>query len=215
MISPDEVPEEIQAIITARITRRLNQQERDTLFEWIVSVRDQPGFQLKTLVMEGFGYDQPTYKRLNTSFSGWRKTRGVPASKGTKAPEIKIGDDAYKLFFADIGKIGKKIISEYYMNAATHGMSMEEYVTTAITTYEEYGDQIENMVQEMNSLRALSSILVESTQPIFTRLAAFRIYTEFINKLIQLRALGYEVNPTVQEHVASQLQILIRGQQNV
>ena len=191
----------------------VSSEEKQELYEFLNSLRDIPGFTLKSLLTE-FAYNDFDYKRLNTEWYRYRRKQEKeetiahveePGTR-TKDKATMITKGATDRLFEQVKEIGTLLVAQYTKNAADRGEKLKDYVMKAIQLREEHGDQIENLIQQNDMLKALCSIFVEAAKPQFKQMAATRMYLDWITGLLQLQAMGQEVPPEFVDGVTERLE---------
>jgi hypothetical protein len=192
--------------------------EEIELFEMLSSLKETHGknFKLRNLT-QALSYTQFDIKRLDSEWLKWRRRQeretGMPpegpqqlrtSTLAGKGQEISVG--AAKTMFKEIQEIGNFLVSQCTVNAANRGESLKEYVQKSIELREQYGDQIEALSQENDSLKALCKIFVEAVKPQFRQIAAARMYLDWITGLIQLQAVGVPVNGDFVDNITNRLE---------
>jgi len=196
----------------------ISTEEKIELFEFLNSLRDIPGFTLKALCTEA-AFNEFDYKRLNTEWYRFRKqqekratesaTEGPPsvsAQKTVAEKTAQISKGATDALLGEVKEIGAQLVASYAKNAAERGEKLSDYVFKSIEFREKYGDQIEALIQQNDVLKALCSMFVEIVKPHFRQLAATRIYLDWVTGLLQLEAMGIEVDPIYIENVTTRLE---------
>lgn len=183
------------------------------LFEWLNKTKEVKGFDLRRLCLE-LNYTEFDYKRLADGLSRWKKRLDKekeeekeptsPRTMSEKATAVTKG--ATDALFAEVKEIGALCVTEYARNAVNRGESLKDYIIKAVELREQYGDQIEALQQENDALRAFCSIFVEAAKPQFRQMAAARMYLDWTTGLIQLKALGVEVDAEYVNSVTARLE---------
>lgn len=175
------------------------------IFDLIHTLSEKYGkkFKLSTVLKDSFDYTTFEIKRLDSEYHKWLKRQEKEdspdmAPQGPGAPAIvgkakEIGTGASKAMFEEVQAIGNMLVLEFIPKAAARGESLKDYVFKAIEIRETYGDQMEEMQQENEQLKALCSMFSEAVKPQFKQLAATRMYLDFTTGLMQLQAMG--LNP--------------------
>jgi len=212
-IDPKEIDPIIRDLFEKYRTGTIEVVEKDELFGFLDSVRDIPGFNLRTLAIGGLQYGEIDYKRLNGEWYRRRrraerlaKEKPTPTTEITKKKEDDITKGATDKLFEEIKDIGSLLVNEYAGRASERNESLKVYVIKSIQMREEYGDQIELLKQENDMLKALCSLFVEAVKPQFRQMAAQRMYLDWITGLLQLRALGIELDPAYVDQVTARLE---------
>ena len=122
----------------------------------------------------------------------WNEPQG-PAGPAISAKSREIGTGATKALLGELQELGTVLVLQYAQKAALRGEGLKDYVIKCVDMREQYGDQMEAMTQENENLKALTRILVQAIKPEFKQMAATRIYVDFITQIMQLSALGYEL----------------------
>lgn len=212
-IDPREIDPVIKDLFEKYRTGTIEVAEKDELFSFLDSVQEIPGFNLRVLSVGGLQYGEIDYKRLNGEWYR-RKKRAERLAKGKPTPtreitrkkEDEITKGATDKLFEEIKDIGSLLVNEYAGKAADRNESLKVYVTKSIEMREEYGDQIELLKQENDMLKALCSLFAEAVKPQFRQMAAQRMYLDWITGLLQLQALGVELDPSYVDQVTSRLE---------
>ena len=187
------------------------------LFTFLEGLRNKLGkaFKLRDIT-EQFNFNEFDHKKLASEWFKWRKremkgegigvgTKGVPPYQITeRATEISKG--ATKALFDQIQEIGNLLVTQFAKNAADRNESLKDYVLKCIELREKYGDQIEGLRQENDVLKTLSSMFSEALKPQFKQLAAARMYLDWTTGLIQLQAMGIEVNQQYIDEVTNKIE---------
>jgi len=181
--------------------------EEVELFELISSVKDkyQKTFKLREVLKKSFDFDEFNIKRFDSEFNKWLKRQvkedapAITEPQGPAAPAIgararDIGTGATKALLGELQELGNVLVLQYGQKAALRGLGLKDYVMKCVEFYEQYGDQTEAIIQENESLKAFSGILVQAVKPEFKQMAATRMYVDFVTQLIQFTALGYELD---------------------
>jgi len=212
-IDPREIDPVIKDLFEKYRTGTIEVPEKDELFGFLDSVRDVPGFNLRTLVVGGLRYGEIDYKRLNGEWYRRRRRaerlareKPTPTSEITQKKEDDITKGATDKLFEEVKEIGSLLVNQYAKNASDRGESLKIYVIKSIEMREEYGDQIELLKQENDMLKALSSLFVEAVKPQFKQMAAQRMYLDWITGLLQLQALGIELDSAYVDQVTARLE---------
>ena len=179
--------------------------EEVELFELIASLKNkyQKTFKLRDVLKKCFDYTDFEIKRLDSEFNKWFKRQEkadgeINKPEGPAAPTImaksrEIGTGATKALLSELQELGNVLVLQYAQKAALRGEGLKDYVIKCVEMREEYGDKMEEMLQENENLKALTGILVQAIKPEFKQMAATRIYVDFITQIMQLSALGYEL----------------------
>ena len=179
--------------------------EEIELFQLIANLKEryQKTFKLKDVLKRSFDYTDFDFKHLDSEFNRWvrrqEKNDEAPAEpQGPAAPAIsakskEIGTGATKALLGELQELGNVLVLQYAQKAALRGDGLKDYVIKCVDMREQYGDQMEAMLQENENLKALCGILVQAVKPEFKQMAATRIYVDFILQTIQFSALGYEL----------------------
>jgi len=187
------------------------------LFEFLNSLRNKQGkkFKLRPIVQD-FGFNEFDFKKLDSEWYKWRKrqqksdgvgveSQGVPPYTITeKGSEISKG--ASKALFEQVQEIGNLLVTQFAKNAADRGESLKDYVIKCIELREQYGDQIESLRQENDMLKTLCTMFAQAIKPQFKQLAAVRMYLDWTTGLMQLQALGIDVNQPYIDDVTNRIE---------
>ena len=179
--------------------------EEVELFQLIASIKEkyQKTFKLKDVLAKSFDFTAFEIKRFDSEFTRWLKRQvkdDAPEMKpeGPAPPAIiqkarEVGTGATKALLGELQELGNVLVLQYAQKAALRGEGLKDYVIKCVEMREQYGDQMEAMTQENENLKALTGILVQAIKPEFKQMAATRIYVDFITQIMQLSALGYEL----------------------
>jgi hypothetical protein len=202
---PELQTEEAKDLFNHYKTGVIGPTEEVELFELIANLKEryQKTFKLRDVLKTSFDYTAFEIKRLDSEYNKWFKRQirndEAPAEpQGPAAPAIsakskEIGTGATKALLGELQELGNVLVLQYAQKAALRGEGLKDYVIKCVEMREQYGDKMEAMTQENENLKALTSILVQAVKPEFKQIVATRIYTDFILQLIQLSALGYEL----------------------
>jgi hypothetical protein len=180
--------------------------EEVELFQLIASIKEkyQKTFKLKDVLAKSFDFTAFEIKRFDSEFTRWLKRQvkeDAPEMKpeGPAPPAIiqkarEVGTGATKALLGELQELGNVLVLQYAQKAALRGEGLKDYIIKCVEMREQYGDQMEAMTQENTSLKALTNILVQAVKPQFKRMAATRMYLDFVTQIIQIGALGYEIN---------------------
>jgi len=180
--------------------------EEVELFQLIASIKEkyQKTFKLKDVLAKSFDFTAFEIKRFDSEFTRWLKRQvkdDAPEMKpeGPAPPAIiqkarEVGTGATKALLGELQELGNVLVLQYAQKAALRGEGLKDYVIKCVEMREQYGDKIEALLQENASLKALTNILVQAVKPQFKRMAATRMYLDFVTQIIQIGALGYEIN---------------------
>ena len=224
-MSEDEMPEDEISPEKAELFENyrkgtIGPDETTEFFQYLSSLRDKLGkaFKLRALVTTDFGYTEFDYKRLDTEWYRWRKRQlkgegteveapkaGITAGTAhEKAREVSKG--ATRTLFSEIQEIGNLLVTQFSKNAADRGETLKDYVVKSIELREQYGDQIEALRQENDVLKTLATMFAEAVKPQFKQLAATRMYLDWTTGLIQLQAMGVDVNQQYIDEITSRIE---------
>ena len=187
------------------------------LFEFLTSLRNKQGkkFKLRPIVQD-FGFNEFDFKKLDSEWYKWRKrqqkgdgvgveSQGVPPYAITeRGSEISKG--ASKALFEQVQEIGNLLVTQFAKNAADRGESLKDYVIKCIELREQYGDQIESLRQENDVLKTLCTMFAQAIKPQFKQLAAVRMYLDWTTGLMQLQAVGIDVNQQYIDDVTNRIE---------
>jgi hypothetical protein len=173
-------------------------------------------FKLRDVLKKSFDYTDFEIKRLDSEFNKWLKRQVKEDSpalepKGPEGPAIvlkakEVGIGATKALLGELQELGNVLVLQYAQKAALRGEGLKDYVIRCVEMREQYGDKIEALLQENASLKALTNILVQAVKPQFKLMAATRMYVDFVTHLIQISALGYEVDENFVAGVTQKLE---------
>jgi len=224
-MSDDEIPEDEISPEKAELFENyrkgtIGPDETTEFFQYLSSLRDKLGktFKLRALVTTDFGYTEFDYKRLDTEWYRWRKRQlkgegteveapkaGITAGTAhEKAREVSKG--ATRTLFSEIQEIGNLLVTQFSKNAADRGETLKDYVIKSIELREQYGDQIEALRQENDVLKTLATMFAEAVKPQFKQLAATRMYLDWTTGLIQLQAMGIDVNQQYIDEITNRIE---------
>ena len=219
---PELQTEEAKDLFNHFKTGVMGPTEEIELFELIANLKEryQKTFKLKDVLKQSFDYTTFEIKRLDTEYNRWFKRQEKedgPATEpqGPAAPAIaakakEVGTGATKALLGELQELGNVLVLQYAQKAALRGEGLKDYVIKCVEMREQYGDQMESMLQENENLKALTSILVQAVKPEFKQMAATRIYTDFILQIIQLSALGYELEEGVLNTIMGNIELAMR-----
>jgi hypothetical protein len=187
------------------------------LFELLNNLKREHGktFKLRSIT-EKLNYNGFDHKKLESEWFKWRKRqqkaegignelKGVsPHTISEKGSEISKG--ASKAMFDEVQEIGVLLVTQFSQNAANRSESLKDYVLKCIELREQYGDQIESLRQENDVLKTLSAMFAEAVKPQFKQLAAVRIYLNWTTGLLQLQALGIDVDQRYIDDVTNRIE---------
>jgi len=203
---PELKTEEVKDLFKLYKTGAIGPTGEVELFELINDLKKKylKIFKLRDVLKKSFDFTDFEVKRLDSEFNKWLKrqekddtTAVVP--KGPEGPAIaqkakEVGTGATKALLGELQELGNILVLQYAQKAALRGEGLKDYVIRCVEMREQYGDRIEEITQENLSLKALSNILVQAVKPQFKRMAATRMYLDFVTQIIQIGALGYEIN---------------------
>jgi hypothetical protein len=216
---PELQPGEAKDLFTHYKTGAIGPTEEIELFELINELKKKypKVFKLRDVLKKSFDFTDFEVKRLDSEFNKWLKRQekqDTPAleAKGSEAPAIvlkakEVGVGATKALLGELQELGNVFVLQYAQKAALRGEGLKDYVIRCVEMREQYGDQLEAMTQENESLKALANILVQAAKPQFKLMAATRMYLDFITQLIQISALGYEVDENFVAEVTQKLEL--------
>jgi len=205
-ITADKLGQEERDLFEKYRNGSISPDEEIELFEILSEFKETYGknFKLRNLT-QALNYTQFDIKKLDSEWLKWRrrteKETGTPpegphhlrtATFQEKGTQISMG--ASKAMFNEIQEIGTLLVTQFTTNAANRGESLKDYVLKCIELREQYGDQIEALQQENDSLKALCKIFAEAAKPQFRQMAAVRMYLEWTAGLIQLEAEGVPID---------------------
>jgi hypothetical protein len=193
--------------------------EEVELFELLANVKEkyQKTFKLKDVLAKSFDYTAFEVKRLDSEFTKWLKRQEKqdspalepqgPAAPAIQAKAKEVGTGATKALLGELQELGNVLVLQYAQKAALRGKGLKDYVIECVEFYEQNGDRISEIMQTNDNLKALTSILVQAVKPQFKLMAASRMYLDFITQLIQLSALGYEVDENFTSGVMQKIEL--------
>jgi hypothetical protein len=193
--------------------------EEIELFQLIndLKQRYQKTFKLRDVLKKSFDYTDYEIKHLDSEFNRWLKRQVKedgpatepqgPAPPAITAKAKEIGTGATKALLGELQELGNILVLQYGQKAALRGLGVKDYVLKCVDFYEQYGDQTEALIQENESLKALTNILVQAVKPQFKLMAATRMYLDFVTQIIQIGALGYEVDESFISEVTRKLEL--------
>ena len=202
---PELQTEESKDLFNHYKTGVIGPTEEVELFELIRSLKEryQKTFKLRDVLKKSFDYTDFEFKRLDSEYNKWFKRQEKedapgnepqgPAGPAISAKSREIGTGATKALLGELQELGNVLVLQYAQKAALRGDGLKDYVIKCVDMREQYGDQMEAMTQENENLKALTGILVQAIKPEFKQMAATRIYVDFITQIMQLSALGYEL----------------------
>ena len=202
---PELQTEESKDLFNHYKTGVIGPTEEVELFELIANLKEryQKTFKLRDVLKKSFDYTDFEVKRLDSEYNKWFKRQVKEDSpptepQGPAAPAIvqkarEVGIGATKALLGELQELGNVLVLQYAQKAALRGEGLKDYVIKCVDMREQYGDQMEAMLQENENLKALCGILVQAVKPEFKQMAATRIYVDFILQTIQFSALGYEL----------------------
>lgn len=191
--------------------------EEIDLFQFIFTLHDKYGkkFKLREL-LKPLGYTDFDFKKLDSEYVKWKrrqeKGEGIgiatqgPSAYNIAAKSKEISTGATKALMSELQELGNLLVTQFAKNASDRGESLKEYVIKCITLREEYGDSIEELQQKYDMQKIVLSMFVDVVKPEFKQLAAARMYLDWITGLIQLKALGIEVDQNVIQQVTLRLE---------
>jgi len=191
--------------------------EEVQLFEFLNSLKNKHGktFKLRPITAQ-FNFNDFDYKKLASEWFRWRKrqqkaegigieTKGVPPHEiAAKASEVSRG--ATKSLFDQIQEIGNLLVTQFAKNAADRGEGLKDYVIKCIELREQYGDQIESLRQENDVLKTLCTMFAQAIKPQFKQLAAARMYLDWTTGLMQLQAMGIDLNQQYIDDITNRIE---------
>jgi hypothetical protein len=215
--SEDEISPENAELFEHYRNGSIGPDEEVQLFEFLNSLKHKHGktFKLRPIT-EQFSYNDFDYKKLASEWFRWRKRqaradgtgiepRGVsPYTIGEKASEVSKG--ATKALFDQVQEIGTLLVTQFTKNAADRGEGLKEYVMKCIELREQYGDQIESLRQENDVLKTLCSMFAQAIKPHFKQLAAARMYLDWTTGLMQLQAMGIDLNQQYIDDITNRIE---------
>jgi hypothetical protein len=216
---PELQTEETKDLFNHYKTGVIGPTEEVELFELIANLKGRylKTFKLRDVLKKSFDYTDFEIKRLDSEFNKWLKRQektDAPAAEpqGPAAPAIsakarEIGTGATKALLGELQELGNVLVLQYAQKAALRGEGLKDYVIKCVDMREQYGDQMEAMTQENENLKALTAIFVQAVKPEFKRMAATRIYVDFILQTIQLSALGYELDESFVSTVMGNIEL--------
>lgn len=216
---PELQTEETKDLFNHYKTGVIGPTEEVELFELIADLKEryQKTFKLRDVLKKSFDYTDFEIKRLDSEYNKWFKRQikeDAPANEpqGPAAPAIQakareVGTGATKALLGELQELGNVLVLQYAQKAALRGEGLKDYVIKCVDMREQYGDQMEAMTQENENLKALTSILVQAVKPEFKQMAATRIYVDFILQVIQLSALGFELEDSFVSTVMGNIEL--------
>jgi hypothetical protein len=216
---PELKTEENKDLFNHYKTGAIGPTEEIELFELINDLKKRYPkiFKLRDVLKKSFDFTDFEVKRLDSEFNRWLKRQEKEDSsaletKGPEAPSIvakakEVGIGATKALLGELQELGNILTLQYGQKAALRGLGVKDYVLTCVDFYEQNGDRISAILQENASLKALTNILVQAVKPQFKLMAATRMYLDFITQLMQLTALGYEVDGNFINGVTQKLEV--------
>jgi hypothetical protein len=193
--------------------------EEVELFELINELKKKypKVFKLRDVLKKSFDYTDFEIKRLDSEFNKWLKKQVKQDSsqlepRGPEPPAIvtsakQVGIGGTKALLGELQELGNVLVLQYAQKAALRGKGLKDYVIECVEFYEQNGDRISEIMQTNDNLKALTSILVQAVKPQFKLMAASRMYLDFITQLIQLSALGYEVDENFTSGVMQKIEL--------
>jgi hypothetical protein len=194
--------------------------ETTEFFQYLSSLRDKLGkaFKLRSLVTTNFDYTEFDYKRLDTEWYRWRKRQAKGEDTEAEAPKAgitagtthekakEVSKGATRTLFSEIQEVGNLLVTQFSKNAADRGETLKDYVVKSVELREQYGDQIEALRQENDVLKTLCSMFAQALKPQFKQLAAARMYLDWTTGLMQLQALGIDLNQQYIDDITNRIE---------
>ena len=223
MSIPTDIPElqtgESKDLFDHYKTGVIGPTEEVELFQLIANLKEryQKTFKLRDVLKKIFDYTDYEIKRLDSEYNKWFKRQvkedgSATEPQGPAGPAItarakEVGIGSTKAPLGELQELGNILVLQYGQKAALRGLGVKDYVLKCVDFYEQYGDQTEALIQENESLKALTNILVQAVKPQFKLMAATRMYLDFVTQIIQISALGYELNETFINEVTHKLEL--------
>ena len=168
-----------------------------------------PGWELKILVVDGYGYDSKAYEKIKRAVARFKKTMEQTATQ--KLKELQAGDFAQ--FIENMWNEAKQIATtivmtwreravEYgYYDEETETVLMKDFILDACNFYVDNRDRIILLEEEMLDTRAAAQVFADMARPNILRINALRIYTQFCDHAMALAAAGIPVPDSIIQDV--------------
>jgi len=168
-----------------------------------------PGWELKILVQDGYGYDNKAYEKIKRAVARFKKTMEQTATQ--KLKELQAGDFAQ--FIENMWNEAKQIATtivmtwreravEYgYYDEETETVLMKDFILDACNFYVDNRDRIILLEEEMLDTRAAAQVFADMARPNILRINALRIYTQFCAHAMALAAAGIPVPDSIIQDV--------------
>ena len=200
--------------------------EEIELFELIRNLSEKYGKKFKFReILAPLQYVAFDIKRLDSEYSKWlrrqekqeKQEKDQEPSQEPKAAAAtsdktlnkkiqEIQEGATKGLLTELQELGGLLVTQYAKNASDRGEGLKDYVIKAVEFREQYGEQTEALQQENDMYKALCFVYAQALKPQFKQLAASRIFLEWITGLMQLEALGIDVDKTYVDAVTAKME---------
>jgi hypothetical protein len=192
--------------------------EEVELFELIHTIYEKypKKFKLKDVLKSSFDYTDFEIKHLDNEYHRWLKRQEKadsptleplgPASPAIVTKSKEIGTGATKALLGELQELGNVLVLQYAQKAALRGESLKDYVINCVEMREAYGDQMEAMQQENDQLKILCQMFAQAVKPQFKQLAAARMYLDWTTGLMQLQALGINLDQKWVDEVTNKIE---------
>jgi len=206
------IPNEILKLLEKyRDKEKMLPEEKTRLFLYLSKL--PPRTRLLPLLRK-LGFTKGRYISLKSNMSYMRK-KIDEARREELAEErlIKIEKKDFSSFVTEnwntLKKLGEKIIIEYTDKAKNRGMSIIDYVTTALEFYEQYADRLDEIDEEIQDLQALVMMFKDAANINFAKLSALRIYMEFQTEILKLKASGIQIPDAILDDFKKKTDLVI------
>lgn len=205
MASPEDIPPEIGALFAKFKRKQIKPKEETNLLQWIIKMKQIPGFSLKTIVMPGFDFNRTDYDRLAKAVT--RMEQRLETNVDLKLKELEA--DALAKFIEetwnDVKSIATGTLIKWRDAAIEHGyfdkekekIRMKDFIEDACTFYVEKRDMIAQVESRVRDLEAVATMFAELSKPNVLRIVALRSYMDFVNIITQLAARGIPVPQSI------------------
>lgn len=209
MTSPEEVPEDMQGLIEQYRAGKISDPDELKLLRWFNGMMKVPGFNLRDLLMAGFGFNDREYNRIQKAMVRFRKR--LETSAGDVLKELgaedftKFIEDTYK----EMRSIATTVLMTWREKAIEYGFYTEEtgvvdmkgFLTQACNFYIENKDYLETVDERMKDLEAAGHVWAKLAEPNIVRITALKMYTTFITQVMRMAAFGIPVPEAIVQEV--------------